>query len=145
MVSSFNFWNKLNLLAAVLILLCLIIYSICLYALVYTFTSRKSAKVLLNNSQYMGRSFVWEEFSRVTRNLIRSFFHGFFIFNYKMQIVGLAWSNILNTKNFQVYKLQYAKLHLYIFYGHYRFGYYINLHSRIILLLINKISTNNNP
>lgn len=95
MTNFFKFSNKVNLCAAVISLFLLILYSLLFYVIVSKYEKKKYAKNLLITSKYTTKSFILESFCRVTRNLIRGFFHGFFISNYKLQIIGLMWSNLL--------------------------------------------------
>lgn len=94
-IGWFRFNNKINFCITMLILLLLVWYSLLFYVMVYSFERKKMASILLNQSDHFIEAYIKESVCRVLRNLIRGFFHGFLMQNYRTQIICLAWSNAI--------------------------------------------------
>jgi hypothetical protein len=71
--------DKLNLIAAYLVLFCMLVYSLCFYPLLYLSERKPYSSTLLVKSKYTMHGFYLECFGLVLRSFVRSSIHGLFI------------------------------------------------------------------
>lgn len=86
---QFDFIDRLNLVATIILLLCLVIYCFSFYPMIFSLEKKKSSSNLLTTTKYGFKSFYFESIYFVFRNFIRGFIHSFFIGNYSSQIALL--------------------------------------------------------
>lgn len=94
--SYFTFYNKLNFIVTLILLLMLLLYSLCFYPLIYALSSNSSSEILLTKTRFGLSSFYFQCLFFVLRNFIRSFIHGFFIQYYSVQIVLLTAADFIS-------------------------------------------------
>jgi hypothetical protein len=95
MLGYFGYANKLNFCAASISMFVVLLYSLAFYLLAYRLAGKSYAKMLLSCTKFKPSSFFFESFTRLMRNFINAFFHGYFMFEYRRQIVGLMSAQAL--------------------------------------------------
>lgn len=81
--------NKLNNICAIVISFLCIIYAITFYPLLFQFDKKNAASALLIRCKYSHNSFWYESVLIISRSMLKTFVHGYFITNYEVQITLL--------------------------------------------------------
>jgi hypothetical protein len=124
--ASLRFFNKLNIVVANLTFFVIFSYVLLFYLLIYRYCCLKQAKTILNNeAKHTSRGYFCESLCRIGRNLMRGFFHSFFMNNYTIQIIGLACSGFLTTIALLVFRTNYRNVFAYILFFAYHLSFFI--------------------
>lgn len=115
LLGYFNYMNKLNFCVACIIKFILLIYSLAFYLVIFSFVRKSYAKVLLNITKFKASSFFIQGFTRIMRNFINSFFHAYFIFDYRKQIIGLMASQTLYIILSIYFRKSYSNVFIFLF------------------------------
>lgn len=81
--------DKVNLIFMYVMFFLVIVYSLCFYGFVYLEERKKCSKILIVYTKCKMNSFFLEPILIIIRGLVKSFVHGFFIYNYQIQIILL--------------------------------------------------------
>jgi hypothetical protein len=95
-VSSFlNFDNKLNFFVCIVFLFAAIFYSFTFYPLIYSYSNKGPASLILTYSLYEMKSYIFEPLTFLLRNVMRTMIQSLFQY-YQLQINALIISDIIS-------------------------------------------------